>query len=63
MRLSQADAALQDRDYVLPDDVKAMVLPCFTHRITSNQGRSLSMTESNEALIASILDSLPAPIE
>ena len=63
MRLSQAYAAIQGRDYVLPDDVKAMAHPCLSHRIISNQGRSLSMTESNEALITSILDSVPAPIE
>lgn len=63
MRLSQAYAAMHGRDYVLPDDVKAMALPCLGHRIISNQGRSLSMTESNETLIASILDTVPAPIE
>ncbi len=63
MRLSQAYAAINGRDYVLPDDVKAMTLPCFSHRIISNQGRSLSMTESNETLISSILDTLPAPIK
>ncbi len=63
MRLSQSYAAMQGRDYVLPDDVKAMTLPCFAHRIISNQGRSLAMTESNEALLTSILDSVPAPIE
>ncbi len=63
MRLSQAYAAINGRDYVLPDDVKAVALPCLCHRIISNQGRSLSMTESNETLIASILDAVPAPIE
>ena len=63
MRLSQAYAAMNGRDYVLPDDVKSMVLPCFSHRIISNRGRSLSMTESDEDLIASVLDSVPAPIE
>ena len=63
MRLSQAYAAMRGRDYVLPDDVKAMALPCLCHRIISNQGRSLSMTESNEALITSILETVPAPIE
>ncbi len=63
MRLSQAHAAISGRDYVLPDDVKTMVIPCFSHRIMSNQGRSLAMTESNVALLTYILDSVKAPIE
>lgn len=63
MRLSRAYAAIKGRDYVLPDDVKAMVIPCFSHRIISNAGRSLAMTESNHALLAYILDSVKAPIE
>ena len=63
MRLSQAYAAMHGRDYVLPDDVKAVAVAVLAHRIISNQGRSLSMTESNEALISSVLEAVPAPIE
>ncbi|MBR6513736.1 MAG: MoxR family ATPase [Clostridia bacterium] len=63
MRLSQAYAAMRGRDYVLPDDVKAVAVPCLAHRIISSQGRSLSVVESNEALITSVLDTVPAPIE
>ncbi len=62
-RLSQAYAALKGRDYVLPDDVKEMFLPCFSHRIISKAGKSLAMTESNEAILAYILDTVKAPIE
>ena len=33
MRAGQALAALRERDYVLPDDIKSLVLPVLTHRL------------------------------
>ena len=30
---AKAWAAMQGRDYVVPDDVKALVLPIFRHRV------------------------------
>jgi len=33
MRLGQARAALNGRDYVLPDDVKAISIPALSHRV------------------------------
>ncbi len=33
LRVAQAFAALEDRDYVIPDDVKRAVLPVLRHRI------------------------------
>jgi len=33
MRASQALAALRDRDYVLPDDVKSLAVPVLAHRL------------------------------
>jgi MoxR-like ATPase len=33
MRLSSARAAMQGRDYVIPDDVKTMVVPAIAHRL------------------------------
>ncbi len=40
-RASQAMAALQGRDYVLPDDVKALVAPALGHRIIMGAGARL----------------------
>jgi MoxR-like ATPase len=40
-RASQARAALQGRDYVLPDDIKAMVVPTLGHRIILGPGARL----------------------
>jgi len=40
-RASQARAATQGRDYVLPDDIKAMVVPTLSHRIILGPGSRL----------------------
>ncbi|MHB2017725.1 MAG: AAA family ATPase [Candidatus Xenobia bacterium] len=34
-RCAQASAAMQGRDYVLPDDIKKMAAPCLSHRMIS----------------------------
>ena len=36
MRLSKAKAWLNGRDYVIPDDVKAVAVPALSHRLNSN---------------------------
>lgn len=33
MRVAQAFAGFEDRDYVVPDDVKRAVLPVLRHRV------------------------------
>ncbi len=38
MRACQAYAAVQGRDYVLPDDVKKLAVPVFAHRIITRTG-------------------------
>ena len=40
-RASQARAAIMGRDYVLPDDVKALVVPTLSHRIILGPGARL----------------------
>lgn len=59
-RASQARAALQGRDYVLPDDVKALAQSCLAHRIIL--GPSARLQEINaESLIDDLLDKVPVP--
>jgi len=62
MRASQAWAGMQGRDYVLPDDVKAVAVPVLAHRIISRSQSTVRLTESNENLVEYILDKVPAPI-
>jgi len=40
-RASQARAAIQGRDYVIPDDIKALVVPTLGHRIILGPGSRL----------------------
>lgn len=62
MRLCQAYAALNGRDYILPDDVKVMAVPCLAHRIMPEAMRSVSLASTNEALIQRIIDEVKTPI-
>jgi MoxR-like ATPase len=59
-RAAQARAALEGRDYVLPDDVKALAEPVLSHRlIVSPSARIRSMSAVN--VMGDILSSVPVP--
>ncbi|NJM23861.1 MAG: MoxR family ATPase [Richelia sp. RM2_1_2] len=57
---SQAAAYLAGRDYVTPDDVKAVALPLLRHRLILKPEAMLDGLEI-DALIASILNKVPVP--
>ncbi|MBE5771407.1 MAG: MoxR family ATPase [Clostridia bacterium] len=61
LRISQAYAAIQGRDYVIPDDVKKLAVPVLAHRVILRglYGKS----GENEKYIREILDKIPAPTE
>ena len=63
MRASQANAAIDGRDFVLPDDVKAVASPVMAHRIIPRSQNTIRMSESSENLIEYIIDKVPAPIK
>jgi MoxR-like ATPase len=59
-RTSQALALLHGRDYVLPDDVKALAGPALAHRIILNpQARMRGVT--GEQVVALVLEEVPVP--
>ena len=58
----QALAAMRGRDFVLPDDVKAMAPPVLTHRIAVNPQSRLHGATADQ-LMQSVLRSEPAPVE
>ena len=60
-RSCQARAAVQVRDYVLPDDVKALAVPVFAHRLVTRSGYAAA--ERSEAIIRELLRSVPVPAE
>ncbi len=59
-RTAQVRAILRGRDYVLPDDVKALVQPCLAHRLILNP--SARMREiSSEQILTEIVNRVPVP--
>lgn len=61
LKLSRAWAAMQGRDYVLPDDVKELAHPALDHRVILEP--SLWGTKKAEnAVIDDIIRSMPVPI-
>ncbi len=63
MKASQAMAVLKGREFVLPDDIKHTAVPVLAHRLIL-KGHSMSIgSVSPEAIIAGILETVPAPVE
>ncbi len=59
-RVAQARAAISGRDYVIPDDVKSVVIPVLSHRIILNP--SARMREvTTESVISNVLESVTVP--
>jgi MoxR-like ATPase len=61
---AQAIAFIQGRDYVIPDDIKRLVVPVFAHRIVVNSRYSTGLRRSDEAEAAlqEILKTLSVPL-
>jgi len=60
VRAAKAAAALDGRDYVLPDDLQALVGPVFAHRLLLTPDASLSGTTAS-GVVATILRNIPIP--
>lgn len=60
MRITRAFAATDERDFVTPDDVKALVAPVLGHRIQLSPEAELR-GQNAESLLADITDSVPVP--
>lgn len=59
---AQAAAALEGRDYVLPDDVKAMAVPVLAHRLIIKPESQLR-GRTGQAVIGDILQQVPVVLE
>ena len=59
---SQAWAAIQDRDFILPDDVKRMAPYVLTHRLMISPQAQLRGRRMEE-LVADIVEAVPVPVE
>lgn len=61
MRACQAYAAVQGRDYVLPDDVKKLAVPVFAHRIITRTGYGVAGKAAQ--VVNDLLRSVAVPTE
>jgi MoxR-like ATPase len=59
LRAAQTLAAMNGRDFVLPDDVKRLAVPVFAHRIVAGFGSASRSAE----IIGELLRSVPVPTE
>ena len=61
MRAAQALALIKGRDYVIPDDVKALAVPVLAHRVIVRG--MYGKTGASQALIQDALKAVPVPTE
>lgn len=59
-RATQARAAIQGRDYVIPDDVKALAEPVLGHRLIINPAARIRNV-TPQAVLHDILNAVPVP--
>jgi MoxR-like ATPase len=62
IRSARAIAALEGRDYVLPDDLQSLAVPVLAHRIISTADAQLSR-RTTDAIVADLVHRLPVPNE
>jgi MoxR-like ATPase len=60
LRMSRAWAALHGRDFVTPDDVKAVAIPALSHRLILSPELWTKETRT-EDIVAEILSQTPVP--
>ncbi|HZN17886.1 MAG TPA: MoxR family ATPase [Micromonosporaceae bacterium] len=62
LRTARAVAALEGRDYVLPDDLQALAVPVLAHRIIPTAEAQLSR-RTTDAILADVVHRLPLPVD
>jgi len=60
MRAGQALAALREREYVLPDDIKFLAVPVLSHRLILREEERLR-GETPEHFLTEIISQIPVP--
>lgn len=62
MKVAKGYAAIDNRDYVMPDDVKKAALPVLTHRIMLTSSAKIKANAA-ENVINEIVEQVPVPTE
>ncbi|MCQ2427468.1 MAG: MoxR family ATPase [Clostridia bacterium] len=61
MYAARAYAASEGREYVIPDDIKALAVPVLAHRIIAHAQSTLRVGDTNSKIIEYIIDTVKAP--
>jgi MoxR-like ATPase len=62
MRAARAVAASEGRDYVIPDDVKALAVPVLSHRLIVAPDAAMG-GHTPASLLGQLLDDVPVPVQ
>ncbi len=60
-RASQALALVENREYVIPDDVKRLAVPVLSHRVIAKGYVQGTQRHSIEGLVARLVDEVRVP--
>lgn len=60
-RASQALALIENRDFVIPDDVKRLSVPVLSHRVIAKGYLQGTHREAAESLITRLVEAVPVP--
>lgn len=61
LKLARASAAMQGRDYVLPDDIKAFAQAALAHRVILEPGL-WTVRDASEKVIDEVVHSVNVPV-
>jgi MoxR-like ATPase len=61
LRAARAMAAADERDFVIPDDVKTLIVPVLAHRVIATADAVMS-GRSPGAILIELLDEIPVPV-
>jgi MoxR-like ATPase len=61
-RAARAHALVDGRTFLVPDDIRSLLVPCLAHRIIPSSGGASPGHEESVALLDDILDSTPVPL-
>jgi len=63
LRASQVHAVLKGRDFVTPDDIKAMAKPVLAHRLVLRSTMRFGTEDLEHKLLDAVLNEVPVPAE
>ena len=61
LRAARAMAAAEERDYVIPDDVKALVVPVLAHRVIVTADAVMG-GRTSQSMLADLVDEVAVPV-